>query len=74
MLRIGVLLVLLTPCIDYVVTFAHLGKADARPLLAATPLLLAAQMVLLPIYLGLFMGDAAAGLVHWSRSCAHSSG
>ena len=65
LLRIGVLLVLLTPCIDYVVTFAHLGKADARPLLAATPLLLAAQMVLLPIYLRLFLGDAAAGLVHW---------
>ena len=65
LLRVGVLLVLLTPCIDYVVTFAHLGKADARPLLAATPLLLAAQMVLLPVYLGLFMGDAAAGLVHW---------
>lgn len=65
LLRIGVLLVLLTPCIDYVVTFAHLGKADARPLLAATPLLLAAQMVLLPLYLGLFLGDSAAGLVHW---------
>ena len=27
MLRLGVLLVLLTPCIDYVVTFAHLGRA-----------------------------------------------
>ncbi|MDX4954723.1 arsenic resistance protein [Delftia acidovorans] len=65
LLRIGVLLVLLTPCIDYVVTFAHLGKADAKPLLASTPLLLAAQMVLLPVYLSLFMGDAAAGLVHW---------
>ena len=63
LLRVGVLLVLLTPCIDYVVTFAHLGKADAKPLLASTPLLLAAQMVLLPVYLGLFMGDAAAGLV-----------
>ncbi|RCW66076.1 arsenic resistance protein [Pseudorhodoferax soli] len=63
LLRIGVLLVLLTPCIDYVVTFAHLGKADAKPLLASTPLLLAAQMVLLPVYLNLFMGDAAAGLV-----------
>ena len=65
LLRIGVLLVLLTPCIDYVVTFAHLGKADAKPLLASTPLLLAAQMLLLPVYLGLFMGDAAAGLVRW---------
>ena len=28
-------------------------------------LLLAAQMLLLPVYLGLFMGDAAAGLVQW---------
>ena len=65
LLRAGALLVLLTPCIDYVVTFAHLGKADAKPLLASTPLLLAAQMVLLPVYLGLFMGDAAAGLVQW---------
>ncbi|RYH66953.1 MAG: arsenic resistance protein [Alcaligenaceae bacterium] len=65
LLRIGVLLVLLTPCIDYVVTFAHLGQADAKPLLASTPLLLAAQMILLPVYLGVFMGDAAAGLVKW---------
>ncbi len=27
--RLGVLLVLLAPCIDYVVTFSHLGRADA---------------------------------------------
>ncbi len=65
LLRVGVLLVLLTPCIDYVVTFAHLGQADAKPLLASTPLLLAAQMILLPVYLSLFMGDAATGLVQW---------
>ncbi|KGD86835.1 arsenic resistance protein [Achromobacter sp. RTa] len=63
--RIGVLLVLLTPCIDYVVTFAHIGRADARPLLAATPILLAAQMLLLPLYLGAFLGDEAAALVQW---------
>ncbi|WP_144632877.1 arsenic resistance protein [Bordetella genomosp. 13] len=65
LLRVGVLLVLLTPCIDYVVTFAHLGRADARPLLAATPVLLAMQMLLLPLYLNLFLGKAGAGLVHW---------
>lgn len=65
LLRIGVLLVLLTPCIDYVVTFAHLGRADARPLLASTPVLLGAQMVLLPVLLGLFLGDAVKGLVQW---------
>jgi len=63
LLRLGVLLVLLTPCIDYVVTFAHLGKADARLLLAATPVLLIVQMLLLPGYLGLFLGEAAIGLV-----------
>lgn len=62
-LRLGVLLVLLSPCIDYVVTFAHLGRADARALLAATPLLLVAQMALLPVYLSLFAGKAAGGLI-----------
>jgi len=62
LLRIGVLLVLLTPCIDYVVTFAHLGQADAKPLLASTPLLLAAQMILLPVYLGVFMCSLYARL------------
>lgn len=63
MLRLGVLLVLLTPCIDYVVTFAHLGRADSRLLLASTPVLLIVQMVLLPGYLGLFLGKEAASLV-----------
>nr|WP_145546154.1 arsenic resistance protein [Variovorax boronicumulans] len=62
-LRLGVLLVLLCPCIDYVVTFAQLGRADARLLLAATPWLLLLQMALLPLYLALLLGDAAAGLV-----------
>lgn len=54
----GALLVLLTPCIDYVVTFAHLGRADARALLASTPLLLGLQIVLLPLYLHFFLGPA----------------
>ena len=63
LLRLGVLLVLLCPCIDYVVTFAQLGRADARLLLAATPALLVAQMLLLPVYLALFLGESAAGLV-----------
>lgn len=61
--RFGVLLVLLSPCIDYVVTFAHLGRAGARLLLAATPSLLAAQMLLLPLYLGVFLGGDAGQLV-----------
>lgn len=61
--RLGVLLVLLTPCIDYVVTFSHLGRADARLLLAATPILLLVQVLLLPFYLGLFLGASAANLI-----------
>ncbi|WP_297835306.1 arsenic resistance protein [Thermomonas sp.] len=63
MVRLGVLFVLLTPCIDYVVTFSHIGRADARSLLASTPALLIAQMLLLPVYLRLFLDDAAADLV-----------
>lgn len=63
LLVIGVLFVLLTPCVDYVVTFSHLGRADAKSLLASTPLLLLAQMALLPLYLGAFIGDDAAALV-----------
>lgn len=62
-LQFAVLLVLLTPCIDYVVVFTHLGQGDAKLILAATPVLLIAQMLLLPIYLGLFLGADAAGLV-----------
>ncbi|WP_058913739.1 arsenic resistance protein [Entomohabitans teleogrylli] len=64
LLRFGVLLVLLMPCIDYVVTFTHLGCGDARLMLAATPLLLVAQMALLPVYLRVFIGDTAAHLIH----------
>lgn len=64
LLIIGVLFVLLTPCVDYVVTFAHLGRGDAKSLLAATPLLLLAQMALLPFYLGVLIGDGAAALVN----------
>ncbi|KGB51949.1 Arsenical-resistance protein precursor [Sphingopyxis sp. LC81] len=66
LIRLGVLIVLLCPCIDYVVTFAHLGRADARLLLASTPALLIVQMLLLPLYLAAFLGKAAAGLVHAS--------
>lgn len=52
-------LVLLTPCIDYVVVFTHLGGGNARLMLASTPLLLLAQMTLLPAYLWIFMGSSA---------------
>ena len=63
MLRLGVLLVLLTPCIDYVIAFAHLGRADSRLLLAATPVLLIVQILLLPVYLAVLLGEQARGLM-----------
>lgn len=53
---IGALLVLLTPCIDYVVVFTHIGKGDSRLILAATPVLLLVQLALLPLYLALMLG------------------
>ncbi|WP_028605636.1 arsenic resistance protein [Ottowia thiooxydans] len=65
LVRLGVALVLLAPCIDYVVTFSHLGRADAKLLLAATPVLLIFQMVLLPVYLGLLQVDGSGGLVRF---------
>lgn len=59
-LLVGTLLVLLTPCIDYVVVFTHIGKGDSRSMLAATPLLLLLQLVLLPVYLGFMLGAQSA--------------
>jgi ACR3 family arsenite efflux pump ArsB len=53
----GALLVLLAPCIDYVVVFTHMGKGDARLMLAATPVLLLLQLLLLPFYLALMLDD-----------------
>ena len=61
-LLVGALLVLLTPCIDYVVVFTHIGKGDSRLMLAATPVLLLLQLALLPVYLGLMLG-AQSGVV-----------
>lgn len=52
---LGVLLVLLAPCIDYVIVFAGLAGGSAQRLLAAAPLLMLAQMALLPLYLLLFL-------------------
>jgi len=61
--RVGVLLVLLTPCVDYVIVFSGLAGGSSRRLLAATPLLLVAQMLLLPGFLYLFMGSDLADIV-----------
>lgn len=62
-IRIGVLLVLLCPCVDYVIVFSGLAGGDSKRLLAATPVLLLAQMAMLPLFLALFLGSDLAGIV-----------
>lgn len=62
-LLLAVLLVLLVPCTDWSVVFAGLGGGSARRMVAATPLLLAVQLVALPAYLWAFMGADAAEIV-----------
>ena len=56
--RLGVLLVLLCPCVDYVIVFTGLAGGDHRQLLAITPLLLLVQMIALPGYLLAFDGPS----------------
>ncbi|MFF0990013.1 bile acid:sodium symporter [Kocuria nitroreducens] len=62
-LLLGVLLVLLAPCVDYVIVFTGLAGGAADRLLAAAPLLMLAQILLLPVYLLLLAGPAAVALV-----------
>lgn len=61
-ITLGILLVLLTPCIDYVIVFSHLGKGNSKAVLASTPLLFLLQMLLLPLYLWIFLGKETIGI------------
>ncbi|MDA3645676.1 bile acid:sodium symporter [Saccharopolyspora indica] len=61
--QLGVLLVLLTPCVDYVIVFSGLAGGSSQRLLAATPLLLIAQMLLLPVFLLVFLGRGLVDVV-----------
>lgn len=65
-LLVGVLFVLLTPCIDYVIVFTGLAGGDQERLLAAAPLLMIAQMLMLPLYLWLFVGAEFVGSVEFA--------
>jgi len=62
-LLLGVLLVLLTPCIDYVIVFTGLAGGARARLLAAAPLLMLVQIALLPVYLLLFAGADALSVI-----------
>lgn len=55
-LLVGVLFVLLTPCVDYVIVFTGIAGGAKDRILAAAPLLMLAQMLLLPLYLWAFVG------------------
>lgn len=57
---VGVFMVLLTPCIDYVITFAGLAGGNSEQITATTPALMLVQLLLLPLYLWLFMGAEVA--------------
>ncbi|QLH84628.1 arsenic resistance protein [Halosimplex pelagicum] len=60
---VGVFMVLLTPCIDYVIAFTELAGGDSERVTATTPALMLLQLLLLPAYLWLFMGRRVAAAV-----------
>lgn len=69
-LRLGVLLVLLVPCTDWFLTFAHLAGGDTRRAIAVTPINLLVQIALLPLYLWLFMGETFVEIIAAERLAA----
>lgn len=62
-LLVGVLLVLLTPCVDYVIVFTGLAGGANERLLAEAPVLMLVQMLLLPLYLMVFVGPGIASAI-----------
>lgn len=61
--RLGVLLVLLVPCTDWFITFTHQAGGDTRRAIAVTPVVLIVQILLLPLYLWVFMGEGLGDVV-----------
>lgn len=64
-LLVGMLFVLLAPCIDYVIVFTGLAGGSKERLLAATPVLMLVQMLLLPVYLWLMAGPGLLAVMEW---------
>lgn len=60
---LGVLLTLLTPCIDYVIVFTGLAGGAAPRLVAAAPVLMLAQILALPVFLLVFLGPGLVDIV-----------
>ena len=61
-LLIGLLLVLLAPCVDYVMVFTRLAGGAWERILAASPILMLAQTILLPIWLATLAGPGLASI------------
>ncbi|WP_018862756.1 MULTISPECIES: arsenic resistance protein [unclassified Thioalkalivibrio] len=59
-IRLGILLVLLMPCTDWFITFARQGGGDGARAAAFTPVSLAAQFLMLPVYLTIILGPGEA--------------
>lgn len=62
-LRLGVLLVLLAPCVDWYVPFTRAAGGDAARALASTPLLLLGQLAAIPLWLAVILGGEGAEAV-----------
>ena len=58
----GLLLVLLAPCVDYVMVFTRLAGGAWERILAASPVLMLAQTLLLPIWLAALAGPGLASI------------
>ncbi|WP_306366396.1 arsenic resistance protein [Nocardiopsis sp. CC223A] len=58
-LRIGLLLLLVTPCTDWYLVFTRLGRGHMGVAAALLPVNLVLQLLLLPVYVLLLGGDAA---------------
>lgn len=65
-IRMGILLVLLVPCTDWFITFTQLAGGDTRQAITFAPISLLLQVILLPLYLLVFLGN------EFTVSLAHS--
>jgi ACR3 family arsenite efflux pump ArsB len=65
-LRVGMMLVLLCPCIDYVIVFTGLAQGASTRLLAVSPAIMLAQILLLPVFLYFFFGRSVLSSVSFA--------
>ena len=66
-LLVGTLLVLLAPCVDYVMVFTRLAGGAWSGILAASPALMLIQALVLPLWLAIAAGSSGAqgGGISW---------